>query len=114
VALYDPSGSSALYPKCPFFALTGLDCPGCGITRALHALLTGDVGRALDHNVLFVLALPIVVWAIVASAVRRAGHHVPGPEVRWRPWSTVAAVVLVGGFWIVRNLPDLHWLAAAG
>jgi hypothetical protein len=112
VALYDPSASSALYPACPFYALTGLDCPGCGITRALHALLTGDVGRALDHNVIFVLALPLIAWAILASTVRRSGRPFPGPELRWRPWTVVAAVVVIGGFWVVRNLPGLDWLAA--
>jgi hypothetical protein len=111
VALYDPSGSSALYPPCPFNAVTGLDCPGCGITRAVHALLTGDV-LALDHNVLFVLALPLVLWAVTASAVRRSGRRFPGPELRWQPWTTVTAVVLVCGFWLARNLPALPWLAA--
>jgi hypothetical protein len=112
VALYDPNGSSALYPVCPFNAVTGLDCPGCGITRALHALLTGDVVRALDHNVLFVLALPLVLWAVAASAARRSGRRFPGPELRWQPWTTVTVAVLVGGFWLVRNLPGLPWLAA--
>jgi hypothetical protein len=113
IALFDPNGSSALYPRCPFNAVTGLDCPGCGITRALHALATGDVGRALDHNVLFVLALPILLWWFTASTVRRTGRRFPGPELRWRPWMTIAVAVLFGSFWVLRNLPGLHWLAAS-
>jgi len=112
VALFDPNGSSALYPRCPFNAITGLDCPGCGITRALHALASGDVVRALDHNLLFILALPVIAWLLVRWAVRGIGRTFPGPEPRWRPWMTVAAVVLLGSFWVVRNLPGLDWLAA--
>ena len=29
------------YPVCQFHRLTGLNCPGCGMTRALFALLHG-------------------------------------------------------------------------
>ena len=34
----DPAGGPTI---CPFKAMTGLDCPGCGATRAIHQLLNG-------------------------------------------------------------------------
>ncbi len=34
LAVVDPTGGP---PICPFKAVTGFDCPGCGGTRALHA-----------------------------------------------------------------------------
>ncbi|MEW5722540.1 MAG: DUF2752 domain-containing protein, partial [Thermodesulfobacteriota bacterium] len=34
---------SALYPPCPFHALTGLYCPGCGTLRGLNQLLHGHL-----------------------------------------------------------------------
>ena len=36
--LFDPS-ETWFFPHCPFFALTGLKCPGCGTARAFHAAL---------------------------------------------------------------------------
>jgi uncharacterized protein DUF2752 len=37
----------AALPLCPLANLTGWPCPGCGITRALLALLHGNLGQAL-------------------------------------------------------------------
>ncbi len=58
IATVDPNHSSA-YPQCPTKLLTGLDCPLCGATRAVHSLLQGDLVGAMDHNLLFVLLLPV-------------------------------------------------------
>jgi hypothetical protein len=70
VGLVDPN-QPGHYPLCPTKALTGLDCPGCGGLRATHALVTGDVVGALDHNALVVLViLPLAVAAWVAWLVR--------------------------------------------
>jgi hypothetical protein len=44
-------------PPCPFHALTGLPCVGCGTTRALVALSRGDVPAALAWNPLSALAM---------------------------------------------------------
>jgi len=39
---------------CPFRRFVGLPCPGCGSTRAVLALLQGDVAAALALNPLAV------------------------------------------------------------
>jgi hypothetical protein len=48
---------AAFVPPCPFHALTGVPCVGCGTTRALVALARGDVPGALAWNPLSALAL---------------------------------------------------------
>src|SRR4051812_28859789 len=39
-------GVGSHYPPCPIYWATGLYCPGCGITRALHHLLHGRIDVA--------------------------------------------------------------------
>ena len=36
-----------IFPPCMFHALTGFSCPGCGSTRAVSALLRGDLLTSL-------------------------------------------------------------------
>ena len=41
----DPNAAGSPLPGCVFYQFTGLYCPGCGMTRALHALVHGDLAR---------------------------------------------------------------------
>jgi hypothetical protein len=56
--LFDPR-TAGFFPPCPLYLLTGLQCPGCGTTRALHALVHGDVAAAVDLNP-FTMTLALV------------------------------------------------------
>ena len=38
------------FPRCPFYALTGYKCPGCGTLRAIHAALHLRFSDALKLN----------------------------------------------------------------
>src|ERR1700761_7382729 len=61
VYFFNPS-AYGFYPVCQFHQLTGLNCPGCGATRALYALLHGDILLALRDN-----ALVLVLGAVAAG-----------------------------------------------
>jgi hypothetical protein len=110
VALVDPNQSSA-YPQCPLRALTGYDCPGCGLTRAVFALMHGDMARAIDHNVFVVVLLPLAILAFASWTARRLGYSPPRLP-RWRPWMGWVAGAAVFGFLILRNLPGFEYLRA--
>jgi len=110
VFLVDPN-QPGHYPLCPFKALTGLDCPGCGSMRGIHDLLHGDVVGALDHNVLLALAIPAAVVAWTAWVRRRWTDR---PRVGQLPPRAVAAlIVLIVAFWILRNVPGVPFLGSA-
>lgn len=110
LGLVDPT-QSRLVPPCPFKALTGLDCPGCGTTRAMHQLFTGHPGAAVGLNAVTMLAIPIVVWWWLAWALPSMG----GPTiVRPRMSPRILGWLVVGlvTFTLVRNLPmaPFNWL----
>jgi hypothetical protein len=53
----------SFYPRCPVYSTTHWLCPGCGSTRALHALLHLDLRTALHYNALFTLLAPFLcLW----------------------------------------------------
>jgi hypothetical protein len=109
VATVDPN-EPGHYPTCPFLALTGWSCPGCGGLRAAHALAHGDLAAAAGLNLLFVLALPLVVvlWLRWVRA-RARGDDEPFAPMSTRLW--VVALAVAAGFGVVRNLPGVEWLA---
>jgi hypothetical protein len=108
VALIDPNRPGR-YPTCPFLAVTGHYCPGCGALRAVHALAHGDLGEALARNPLLVLAVPLVAGIWVAWARR----SVTGRPRAWLapPWLLWSLLALVLAFWVLRNLPGATLLA---
>lgn len=59
---FDPSKYN-FFLKCPLKSLTGYDCAGCGVQRALHSLLHFRIKEAFLYHPLFVIAVPILlVW----------------------------------------------------
>ena len=48
--------------SCPFYRLTGLKCPGCGITRMFLSLARMDFKTAFFYNPVIFCLLP--VWTV--------------------------------------------------
>jgi hypothetical protein len=113
VGLVNPAAPGGGLLPCPFHRVTGLWCPGCGLTRGTHQLLTGHPMRALGYNVFTPVVLALLVWAWAAWAIPAiTGRRlVPEPHavvsVRW--WYALGGLALAYG--IARNLP-VHALAA--
>jgi hypothetical protein len=90
----NPSQAGFL-PPCMFHHMTGLHCPGCGASRALHQLAHGNLLTALSYNPLLVLMLPALVYLLFRQP--------PGMfrDARWA-WVLGGVVIL---YWILRNIP---------
>lgn len=52
-----------LHISCPFRAVTGIPCPGCGMTRSAISILTLDIEGFLHYNPMVVLLLPALFAA---------------------------------------------------
>jgi hypothetical protein len=92
-------------PVCPFLAITGLYCPGCGTLRCLHALLHGDLRTAAGSNVMTLLLLPVIVVAWFATGVAALGGRPVLVLARLPRWVGPAIVVATVAFWVLRNVP---------
>ncbi|EMI17575.1 putative membrane protein [Rhodopirellula maiorica SM1] len=87
------------FPKCQFYQVTGIHCPGCGATRAVLALLRGDVLLAVRNNALLILGGPLLVIYIVRQN-RRPNFD---PRSTLRIMSIMMTVLVL--FFIARNIP---------
>jgi len=98
------------YPTCPFLALTGFYCPGCGAMRMVNSLTHGHLGAAFGLNPLLFLLLPVFVYLYGRWSVLSARGE-PMSSVLFRPWVAQVFLVVLVAYWILRNLPFAHALA---
>jgi len=99
---WDPNVAGAPFAPCMFRAFTGWFCIGCGLTRALHALVHFDLARAFSMNPLAMLVLPLMplmaAWSHgwQPALLRPLMRRVLEPKL----W-----LVVLPAYWILRNLP---------
>jgi hypothetical protein len=108
IYFFNPA-THGFYPVCQFHRLTGLNCPGCGMTRAFYALLHGDIRTALHDNALFVAGLGWLtvrgVWfGVNKRRGRQNGDFIPARYL----WLLAVAAL---GFTVLRNLPAFAFLS---
>lgn len=95
----------ALFPECPFYALTGLYCPGCGTQRAIHAILHGQVFEALGYNLLACMALPFILYSAAIMLLNTFYKKKITQNLFYKTWFIHTILLFVVLFWILRNLP---------
>ena len=54
---------------CIFYQITGLQCPGCGNTRAAMALLRLDFAAAFEYNLLFPIEFGYIAYMYLSALV---------------------------------------------
>lgn len=99
---------------CPMRNLTGLPCPGCGLTRSFIATAHADLGDAFGFHRLG----PLLFAALAAQVPYRlarllAGRRGTDSRRDWAPWLTanrIAATIAVGllANWLV-NIGASLW-----
>ena len=105
ILLYQNGPGSPGLPDCLFHDLTGFNCPGCGMTRATHAVLHGHPLAALRFNFLAMTLMPVLLFGLVLELIGwMRDKPLPvnlrfGRGVMWRWIGVVVAC------WVLRNIP---------
>jgi Protein of unknown function (DUF2752) len=92
------------WPRCPFFAVTGLPCVTCGATRSAIAFLHGDFPSALRWNPLAFGAFCLLIAFDLYAAIVLVGRT---PRLRIVDWTitekNAARIVVI-------SLLALNWI----
>jgi hypothetical protein len=88
----------------------GLNCPSCGLTRAMACLARLDPASAVRFHPLVILVAPLVAVVAIDAFLAAIGRRglvgaIPRPLVRgfW--------VALLAGFWVVFLVRTASWFA---
>ena len=69
---------TGIHTTCYFKAITGIPCPGCGMTRAYVHLLHGEIKGACYYHPLFFVP-PIIILLLLIARLK----HLPIPKWIW-------------------------------
>lgn len=92
---------------CIFKKLTGLYCPGCGITRMFLSLLRFDIYQAFRYNPLVFILLVSYIFYTIIDLVKysKTNKHLKiSNKIYW------TLLILVFCFAILRNIPLFSFL----
>ncbi len=104
IVLRFPPSQYTFYLRCPIYQTLHIECPGCGTTRALAAMLHGNFSAALHFNALTAVMLPLICAYVILCYIRLLRTE----PFRWPqlPYVSIYAALAVAViFTIARNLP---------
>jgi len=93
--------------RCPFRLLTGLKCPGCGVSHMARDLLRGNVTAAFYDNPVVFTELPFLLYVIGRKTYRYVRYDRSG-ITRGEEVILIAAFAALLVFGVLRNLPALR------
>lgn len=91
-------------PKCPFYHLTGLQCPACGTQRAIHHLLHFHLREAAAFNPFLFVSMP---YLAALAWVEGFGLGKTNSCLRtfcYNKWTIYLYLAFIILWWIGRNL----------
>jgi len=102
---YNPTKGEGVFLRCPSNLIFGIYCPGCGTQRALYHLLHLELKEALRYNVLFVLSLAILLYALIIKGINLIFGTKKTIPFFTHKYVIIGLLVMIILFGIVRNLP---------
>ena len=101
--LFNPV-ETAYAPKCIFHVMTGLNCPGCGMQRFLHAFMHGNFLEAIHYNYMLIVLIPYMFffgierYILIGESQERWKNIIEGRIM------TTIMIILAPSWFIIRNI----------
>lgn len=93
--------------RCPFRTLTGLLCPGCGVSHLAMHFLRGEFAAAFYDNPAVFTELPFLAWVLGRKTYRYVRYGQNGLTKGETAILTACLAALLA-FGVLRNLPVLR------
>lgn len=108
---FDPASPNTVYPPSLSREWGGFYCAGCGMLRALHQLLNGNLHAALKLNPLLTISLPYFFYLLLPYQLKYF-HQIHLYTIRHKSRHIVAIAIISLIYTILRNIsiPALSWL----
>lgn len=96
--------TQTIFPPCPLLHYLGIQCPGCGGTRAMYSLLHGDIATSIALNPIVVAGYLAVAISLIGVLVGRRGGT--AEKVSRGMYWAAAAIAIGATVWstVIRNL----------
>lgn len=97
--------------SCIFYEKTSWYCPGCGMTRAIFALMQFDLYTAIRNNLLLLILIPYGIYILVKFLKRYLNGEKFNLEEEISKRAITVLLILVIAFGILRNFDIFSFLA---
>ena len=94
--------SDTIFPPCIVLHLFGVQCSGCGGTRAMYSLLHGDVATSLAMNPIVVAGYITLAVSLVGAILWQRGRRRSSQVLYWIAGTVTVGAILWSG--LIRNL----------
>lgn len=104
VWFFNPT-TEGIFPTCPLLSMTGIACPGCGLTRGFHALFHGDFLTALGYNAMLPIFAAVFLYLLISMfLITACGRGLPMLKI-FHPFALSGFLIVMLTFAVLRNLP---------
>lgn len=58
-------------PECIFYKTIGIYCPGCGATRAVYSLYSGEILQSMYYNPFILYLVVVDLWYLITEGITK-------------------------------------------